>query len=209
MREELAAAVGGVIGQVKSDNAYRLTEQEEEWLVKIADVVTLARTAVERDYQGEIIDAHAAEAPTRFAKQLVQMIRGAVAIGMTPEAALRLAARCARDSIPPLRLEILADVAANPDTRPGDVRKRVGRPWRTVKREMESLYMLRLLKCDEAEIKKNDGNIRTDYRYSLDPDFDRDTLLAICLEEGQRTKSLTANQKHRPEKNRRRRGEAN
>ena len=49
--------------------------------------------------------------PTRFAKQLTQMVRGGVAIGMTREEAMRLAIRCARDSIPPLRLEILLDVA--------------------------------------------------------------------------------------------------
>jgi hypothetical protein len=179
MRKELAAAVGGIINHVNTDNVYQPTEEDIDRLVKLADVVTLARTAVERDYQGEIIDAHAPEAPTRFAKQLVQLIRGGTAIGMTPEAAMRLATRCARDSIPPLRLEILADVAANPDTRPGDVRKHVGRPWRTVKREMESLYMLRLLECTESEIKKQDGSIKNDWRYSLDPDIDRDTLLTM------------------------------
>ena len=140
----------------------------------------MARTAVERDYQGEVIDAHAPEMPTRFAKQLAQMIRGAVAIGTTPQAAMRLAIRCARDSIPPLRREILLDVAANPGSRPGDVRKRVGRPWRTVKREMESLYMLRLLECVEEEEDHGYGEkMRTTWRYSLAAGFDRDTLLAM------------------------------
>ena len=141
----------------------------------------MARTAVERDYQGEVIDAHAPEMPTRFAKQLAQMIRGAVAIGMTPAAAMRLAIRCARDSIPPLRREILLDVATNPGSRPGDVRKRVGRPWRTVKREMESLYMLRLLQCveEEEEAPAYGEKMRTTWRYSLAANFDRDTLLAM------------------------------
>ena len=138
MRQQLAAAVGGIVGHLNAAE-YQLGDVEIEQLVKAADVVTMARTAVERDYQGEVIDAHAPEMPTRFAKQLAQMIRGAVAIGMTPQAAMRLAIRCARDSIPPLRREILLDVAANPGSRPGDVRKRVGRPWRTVKREMEVL----------------------------------------------------------------------
>ena len=34
-----------------------------------ADIVTYARTAVERDYRGDVIDSHAPEMPTRFVKQ--------------------------------------------------------------------------------------------------------------------------------------------
>jgi hypothetical protein len=41
----------------------------------VADLVTAARTAVERDYQGNPTSAHALEMPTRFAKQLTQVIR--------------------------------------------------------------------------------------------------------------------------------------
>jgi hypothetical protein len=37
----------------------------------------VARTGVEPDYKGEVIDAHAPEMPTRFAKQLAQLVRGA------------------------------------------------------------------------------------------------------------------------------------
>jgi hypothetical protein len=47
-----------------------------------ADLVTLARTGVEYDHQGNVIDAHAPEMPTRFAKELTQIIRGAVALGI-------------------------------------------------------------------------------------------------------------------------------
>jgi hypothetical protein len=103
------------------------------------------------------------------------MIRGAVAIGITPETAMQLVVRCARDSIPPLRLEIPLDVAANPDTKPGDVRKRVNRPWRTVKREMESLYMLRLLSCIETEETRNE-KVHRDWHYRLADDSDEIVL---------------------------------
>ena len=37
--------------------------------------MTLCRTAVDYDYQGNPIDANAPEMPTRFAKQLVQIMR--------------------------------------------------------------------------------------------------------------------------------------
>lgn len=64
-----------------------------------------------------MIDAHAPEMPTRFAKQLAQVLRGAVAIGMDRIAALRLAIRCARDSMPPLGLALLDDASAYPESR--------------------------------------------------------------------------------------------
>ena len=60
--------------------------------------------------------------PTRFAKQLAQVVRGAVAIGMNRADALRLAIRCARDSMPPLRLLIIDDLANHPGSSTSDVR---------------------------------------------------------------------------------------
>jgi hypothetical protein len=178
MRAELAQAVGGLIGNA-SQNEHQFTDAEIDQLVKAADIVTWARTGVERDYKGEVIDAHAPEMPTRFAKQLAQLVRGAVAIGMPVEDAMRLAIRCARDSILPLRREILLDIAANPGSRPRDVHRRIGRPRATVRRELEALYMLRLLQCDETD-EEHGGKLRTLLHYSLADDFDRDTLLAMA-----------------------------
>jgi hypothetical protein len=114
--------------------------------------VTLCRTGVEYDYRGDVVDRHDPEMPTRFAKQLAQMLRGAVAIGLTRQRALHLAIRCARDSMPPLRLAILDDVAANPDARTVDVRRRLDKPRNTVDRQLQALHMLGVLTCDEIEI---------------------------------------------------------
>ena len=83
-------------------------------LIGMADLVTRARTPVERDYQGTPAWAHALEMPTRFAKQLVQIVRGGLVLGLDPETAMGVAARCCHDSMPPLRRMVLADVAANP-----------------------------------------------------------------------------------------------
>jgi hypothetical protein len=177
MRKELAQAVGALIGNA-SKSEYQFDDDELSQLVKAADIVTSARTGVERDYKGEVIDAHAPEMPTRFSKQLAQLVRGAMAIGMQAEDAKRLAIRCARDSIPPLRREILLDIAANPSSRPRDVYRRIGRPRTTVRRELEALYMLRLLQCDETD-EEHGGKMRTLLHYSLADDFDRETLLAM------------------------------
>ena len=94
---------------------------------------------------------------------------------------MQLAIRCARDSIPPLRQEILLDVAVHPDTNPGDVRKRINKPWTTVKREMDGLNFLGILHCDEDTIRGYGGDKdKTVWRYRLAPQFDRGTLLAMA-----------------------------
>jgi hypothetical protein len=186
MREELADAVGGLIAHASTDDV-RIEDDEVERLIKMADIVTKARTGVERDYRGDVTMAHDPEMPTRFGKQLAQVIRGAVAIGMTREAAMRLAVRCARDSIPPLRLEIMLDVAANPGAQVGEVRRRIDKPWQTVKREVDALHMLGILECDEKEDEDDDdedepksNTRRRKWHYKLRASFDRATLLAMA-----------------------------
>jgi hypothetical protein len=179
MREELAAAVSGVIAGTKTDDV-SMTEDEIVQILNAADIVTMARTAVERDYRGDVIMAHAPEMPTRFAKQLTQMIRGGVAIGMTRQRAMQLAIRCARDSIPPLRVEILLDIAVHPASITGEVRKRIGKPWHTIRRELEALHMLGMLRCDEEETITKTLKEKLIFRYSLAENFDRPTFLAMA-----------------------------
>src|SRR5262249_23333727 len=147
-------------------------------LIKLADIVTWTRTGVERDYKGQVVDAHALEMPTRFAKQLTMLVRGAVAIGMPPAMAMRLATRCARDSISPLRRRILLDVAAHPKARPAQAGRRIGRPRETVRRELQALHLLGALDCDEQDIVQG-GQTRTLSFYDLTPAFDRQLLLSM------------------------------
>jgi hypothetical protein len=179
MRAELAAAVGGLVGNIDTQGPYGVEEAEISQLIKAANIVTHSRTAVERDYRGDILDAHSPEMPTRFTKQLCQIVRGGLALGMRRADALRLAMRCARDSFPPLRSEILLDLARNPDARGADVSKRIVKPYRTVRRELEALHTIGLLHCDEEQTTANDGKTKTIWRYSLADGFDRDTLLRM------------------------------
>ena len=101
--------------------------------------------------------------PTRFAKQLTQIVRGGVAIGMDRADALRLAIRCARDSMPPLRLAIIDDLAAHPHSSTQEVRKRIDKPRNTVDRQLQALHMLGVLTCDEVAYDEN----RSRWFYSL------------------------------------------
>src|SRR4051794_41960745 len=98
MRAELAEAAGGGPTQLRPAAA-RLTEDDE--LLQLADLVTLSRTAVERDGRGEVIDAHAPEMPTRFAKMLGQGVRGGLALGLQHGEAGVLGRRGARGADPP------------------------------------------------------------------------------------------------------------
>lgn len=152
MRAHLAESVGSLVRSVNTDTAPVVTEAERDLLLAAADLVTLVRTGVDYDYRGDVIDAHAPEMPTRFAKQLAQVVRGGVAIGLDRSAALSLALRCARDSMPPLRLAILEDVAAHPGARTPDVRRRLNKPRNTVDRQLQALHMLGALTCDEVEV---------------------------------------------------------
>jgi hypothetical protein len=178
MRGELAKAAAGVIAGMDTE-PITVTEAETGVLLAAADLVTLARTGVEYDYRGDVIDAHAPEMPTRFAKQLAQIVRGAVAIGMDRADALRLAIRCARDSMPPLRLAIIDDLAAHLGSTTSDVRKRIDKPHTTVDRQLQALHMLGVVTCEEMDI-ADSGDDRRDGRsrwfYSLAEGIDPDTL---------------------------------
>lgn len=168
MRSELAAAVAGVIAGMNPD-PITPTDAEIDVLLAAADLVTLARTAVECDYRGDIVMAHAPEMPTRFGKQLAQIVRGAVAIGMDRADAMRLAIRCARDSMPPLRLAIVDDLAVYPHSTTSEVRRRIDQPRATVDRQLQALHSLGVLVCDEVEL---GADRRTRWYYSLTPGID-------------------------------------
>jgi hypothetical protein len=151
MRKELANAVAAVVNGIDTKAAYRLTDNEKKTIINVANLVTLARTAVVTDYKGEVLEPHAPEMPTRFAKQLTQIMRGAIAIGMTREDALPLVTRCARDSMPQLRLMVLLDLLGNGESRVIDMRRRLQQPRMTVDRTLQALHVLGLLKCREEE----------------------------------------------------------
>jgi hypothetical protein len=173
MRAELANVVGEALVGVQRHSQIHLTRKEQDTIGKVADIVTRCRTGVDFDYRGDVIDSHAPEMPTRFAKQLVQVMRGAIAIGAARDVALRLALRCARDSMPPLRLAIIEDIAATPHSRTTEIRRRVGKPRSTVDRQLQALHALGVLKCDEVEDQSRHGSI---WYYDLADDIDASVL---------------------------------
>jgi hypothetical protein len=183
MRVEITVAVAALLAAAKLDpRDAKLTEDEEDDLVRLADVVTLARSAVETDFHGNVIDAHEPEMPTRFVKQLVLIFRGALSIGIERTKAFALVRRCARDSIPPLRLALLRDVGANDldDNTVTAIADRLAKPWSTIRRNLEALYVLRLLDRTEPPEKDDDedggGSGKKGFRYSVASGADLNAL---------------------------------
>jgi DNA-binding transcriptional ArsR family regulator len=86
---------------------------------------------------------------------------------MDRQEALKLAIRCARDSMPPLRLAIIDDLAEHPNSTPSDVRRRVNKPHSTVDRQLEALHMLGVTEVLEAPYGE-----KTRWYYSLVEDID-------------------------------------
>lgn len=175
MRSELADVVGDLLCTADDGADIELTDPEVDRLLALADLVTRARTAVERDFQGNPVNAHALEMPTRFAKQLVQIVRGGIAIGKSRADAMSIAIRAAADSMPPLRLRILADVAAHPISRTAEVVKRQQLPRKTVDRTLQELHLLELLTVDDEPFGES---VR--WVYTLAGDVDTDALDAVA-----------------------------
>ena len=90
--------------------------------------MTLCRTGVDYDYRGDVIDAHAPEMPTRFAKQLVASLRGGVAVGHGPRGGAAAGASLCPglDAAAPARHPRRR--AAHPGARTQDVRQRLDKP---------------------------------------------------------------------------------
>ena len=111
---------------------------------------------------------------------LSQIVRGSVAIGMERREALRLAIRCARDSMPPLRLAIIEDLAGYPHSSTSEVRKRLDEPRNTVDRQLQALHILGVVTVDEEEYSA-DGRSR--WFYTLADGVDPSVLDPECVPE--------------------------
>lgn len=147
MRAELARLVSGLVANIDPGAAAEPDSAELDAIVAAADLVTRARSAVDRSPGGEVEEAHMLEMPTRFPKQLVQIFRGATAIGLDRAAAMGLVIRAARDSVPPSKLEIIDWLAGDPGQGPrsgtaNDVAIGIDKPFTSTDRHIKELHLL-------------------------------------------------------------------
>ena len=77
------------LAQFRNVGYLELPDQFTEPLITLADIVTRARSGVARDYQTrDILYLPEPEAPTRFAKQIAQLMAAAIRIGVPEERGL-------------------------------------------------------------------------------------------------------------------------
>lgn len=199
MRAELRAAVAGLLAGMDRHREDDPTEVEETLLVEVADLVARCRTAVERDYQGKPEWAHALEAPTRLAKYLWQMVRGALAIGVGREEALRLAVRVAGDSMPQVRLDVLLMVQEVPDQTSWQYAKLLQLPRTTVDRTLQELHLLGAVEVavsEEVSTKADGTEKRDPWRYSISEQIDENVLDLLGNRKKERPEKSVGPQPH-------------
>lgn len=171
-RREMKQALNGATHHVlnsMTDPDTDLTDAELDQVSNAANVVAAARSTVERE-NGTPVWPHAMESGARLANQLGRFFVGALSIGCSRGEALRLTLRVAGDTIPPLRMKVLADVLDYPDSDKSEVAARLGGhsesgTWRV----LSELTMLGLL--DKATAPAPAGRRQERDVFRVDPEY--------------------------------------
>jgi hypothetical protein len=147
MRAELEAAVVAVMNTVDPDYDRDLTGPEIDRLVGLADYVTWARTAVERDgYSRDVEVMPEPEAPGRLARQLAAYLIALEAVSGDTPTAWRIVSRVASDCLPVLRRRLLNHLyRCAAIQRVSDGQEAADAPRSTTERALEDLTLLRLV----------------------------------------------------------------
>jgi hypothetical protein len=106
-RAVIADAAAGLLAGKPDHPPLVADADEEQDLTRLADFVTMARSPVDRDYQGEIALVLDPEGPYRFVKELAGLWRACGLLGLDHADAWEVALRVARDSLPRLRWKVL------------------------------------------------------------------------------------------------------
>ena len=108
MRDELAAAVGGLFAGIElPEHQPDLSDDETDRLVSLASLAARARSGVERDGRTREIELIPdAEAPARLVQALRRLYGGLLVIGVARDDAWPLVVKVGLDSMPKLRRSI-------------------------------------------------------------------------------------------------------
>ena len=86
LRERIVSLVAEFLARFRKVGYLELPDRFTEPLITLADIVTRARSGVARDHQTrDILYLPEPEAPTRFAKQIAQLMAAAIKIGVPEE----------------------------------------------------------------------------------------------------------------------------
>ena len=157
MRNELRDAVSALFASITLPEKDALSDSDRERLVTVADLVTMARSPIERDrYSREIELVPDPEAPARFALILASLLEGLYAIGVEREHAWKLVTKVAFDSMPAQRREVIRLLAEVETTTTKMAALGLGLPTTTARRVLEDLAAHRLVQREEGEDGRSD-----------------------------------------------------
>lgn len=153
MRKELAEATAGLLTHLPGEP--HPVEPVKDGLIGLAALVALARSPVHRDWGGEVELVGDAEAPTRIVKQLGQLWRACGVLGLAGRESWEVVRRCALDSVPKLRGQVIrylaggeGDLFATPRTADTTaVRTALSHPQKTVRRALDDLAAHGVVDC--------------------------------------------------------------
>jgi hypothetical protein len=143
-RDLLADAVAGLLGHDPEHPPLEPDPTDKQHIAALADLVTLARSPVARDYRGEVELILPREGPYRFGGELYALWRGCGLLGLDREQAWEVARRVARDSMPRLRWRVIAALAEGVELTTGQVTQQVWHPKQTTRRTLEDLVAHRV-----------------------------------------------------------------
>jgi len=141
MRDELAAAVRVALDVVDQDALVATPDAAlREELVKLSTLAVRCRSDVERDgYSREITLIPEAEAPARLALVLLRLWNGLLAIGANEATTRHLVTKCALDSMPQLRRQVLEELIRRGRLTTAQIAELIGYPTSTTRRGCEDL----------------------------------------------------------------------
>jgi hypothetical protein len=124
MRKELSDAYRGLLEYGQPQPALEINDAIRDAFIATANLTSLARSPVARDFRGQIQHIGDREAPTRMVKVIMQIWCACGVIGMTIPKAWEVIWRLSIGSIPKLRrrsLQILLQEAARPSQQPPEL----------------------------------------------------------------------------------------
>lgn len=138
-RAAIADAAAGLLAG-KPDHPQLVADADEEQdLARLADFITMARSPVDRDHQGEIALVLDPEGPYRFVKELAGLWRACGLLGLDHADAWEVALRVARDSLPRLRWKVLRALTTHGEQSTNTAARAAKHPSKSTKRALEDL----------------------------------------------------------------------
>ena len=145
IRKELRAAMTSFLSGIDPPSADLPASAVNE-IVAVSRYATQGRTGVERDgYSREIVVVPELEVPTRFAKAASALVSALMAMGYTETGALDVIARVGRDSMPQVRVLVLAHLIGAVGMSTPDLATATNLPVSTVRQVAEDLTAIGLV----------------------------------------------------------------